>query len=145
MLEDFDDSVLGDPITYVWCKQFPGSESPLSLPVYAWPSISAFLMDSAVIRTVLALGISALPAAGTSTADSPIASGEGRLLACNCIILGFWNWWELRSRPDFSTVHQRSGMISWAKNRRWQRLSTYNGTQVLCCQIYRYCHSLQWQ
>ena len=40
----------------------------------------AFLMDSAVIRTVLAPGISALPAAWTSTADSPIASGEDRLL-----------------------------------------------------------------
>ena len=37
-LEDFDDSVLGDPITYARCEQFPGSESPLSLPVYAWPS-----------------------------------------------------------------------------------------------------------
>ena len=37
MLEDFDDSVLGDPITYVRCEQFPVSESPLSLPVYAWP------------------------------------------------------------------------------------------------------------
>ena len=80
MLEDFDDSVLGDPITYARCEQFPGSESPLSLPVYAWPPSSAFFMDSAVIRTVLAPGISALPAAGTSTADSPIASGEGRLL-----------------------------------------------------------------
>ena len=62
------------------CERFPGSESPLSLPVYAWPPSSAFLMDSAVIRTVFAPGISALPAAGTSTADSPIASGEGRLL-----------------------------------------------------------------
>ena len=80
MLEDFDDSVLGDPITYARCEQFPGSESPLSLPVYAWPPSSAFLMDSAVIRTVLAPEISALPAAGTSTADSPIASGEGSLL-----------------------------------------------------------------
>ena len=32
-LEDFDDSVLGDPITYARCEQFPGSESPFSLPV----------------------------------------------------------------------------------------------------------------
>ena len=29
-LEDFDDSVLGDSITYTRCEQFPGSESPLS-------------------------------------------------------------------------------------------------------------------
>ena len=32
-LDDFDDSVLGDPITYARCEQFPGSESPFSLPV----------------------------------------------------------------------------------------------------------------
>ena len=56
MLEDFDDSVLGDPISYARFEQFPGSESPLSLPVYAWPPSSAFLMDSAVVRTVLAPG-----------------------------------------------------------------------------------------
>ena len=35
MLEDFDDSVLGDPISYARFEQLPGSESPLSLPVYA--------------------------------------------------------------------------------------------------------------
>ena len=33
MLEDFDDSVLGDPIIYARIEQLPGSESPLSLPV----------------------------------------------------------------------------------------------------------------
>ena len=49
-LDDFDDSILGDPIIYARCEQFPGSESPLSLPVYAWPSGSAFLLDSTVVR-----------------------------------------------------------------------------------------------
>ena len=53
MLEDFDDLVLGDPITYARIEQLPGSESPLSLPVYVWPPSSALLTDS-VIRTVLA-------------------------------------------------------------------------------------------
>ena len=53
-LDNFDDSVLGDPITYVRCEKFPRSESPLSLPVYAWPSGSAFLLDPAVLQTVLA-------------------------------------------------------------------------------------------
>ena len=77
---DFDDTVLGDPISYARLKQFPGSESPLSLPVYAWPSSSAFLMDSAVIQTVLAPGKSDLPAAGTSKSDPPVAAGEDRLL-----------------------------------------------------------------
>ena len=73
MLEDFDDSVLGDSISYA---RFPGSESSLSLPVYAWPPSSAFLMDSAVIRTVLAPGKSDLLAAGTSKSDPPIAAGR---------------------------------------------------------------------
>ena len=48
-LDDFGDSVMGDPITYARCEQFPGSESPLSLPVYAWPSGSAFLLDPTVL------------------------------------------------------------------------------------------------
>ena len=79
-LDDFDDSVLGDPITYAWCEQFPGSESPLSLPVYAWPSGSAFLLDSTMCQTVLAPGSSTLPVEGPSTSAPPLASGEGRLL-----------------------------------------------------------------
>ena len=74
MLEDFDDSVLGDPISYARFEQFPGSESPLSLPVYAWPPSSAFLMGSAVIQTVLA------PGSPTSKSDPPVAAGEDRLL-----------------------------------------------------------------
>ena len=79
MLEDFDDSVLGDPITYARIEQLPGSESPLSLPVYAWPPSSAFLMDS-VIRTVLAPRKSEWLAAGTSVADPPVAMGKDRVL-----------------------------------------------------------------
>ena len=31
------------------------------------------------------------------------------------------------------------------KEQAMARLSTYNGTQVLCCRIYRYCPSLLWQ
>ena len=52
ILDDFNDSVLGDPISYAQIEQVPGSESPLSLPVYAWPPKPAFMMDP-VIRTVL--------------------------------------------------------------------------------------------
>ena len=76
----FDDSILGDPITYERCEQLPGLESPLSLPVYAWPSGSAFLLDPTVLQTVLASGTFALPAEGTSTAAPLMASGDGRLL-----------------------------------------------------------------
>ena len=75
-----DISVLGDPITYARCDHFPGSESPLSLPVYAWPSDSAFLLDPTVLQTVLASGTSSLPAAGTSAAAPTIDLGDGRLL-----------------------------------------------------------------
>ena len=51
MLEDFDDAVLGDPISFERFEQFPGSESPLSLPVCAWSPSSAFLIYSAVYDT----------------------------------------------------------------------------------------------
>ena len=76
-LDDFDDSVLGDPITYAWCEHFPGSASPLSLPVYAWPPGSAFLLDSTTRQTVLALVSSALPAEGPSASAPPLATGAG--------------------------------------------------------------------
>ena len=48
--------------------------------MYAWPSGSAFLLDSTIRQTVLAPGSSALPAEGPSTAAPRLASGEGRLL-----------------------------------------------------------------
>ena len=32
-LDDFSDSVLGDPITYVQCEQIPGSNARMRLPV----------------------------------------------------------------------------------------------------------------
>ena len=76
-LDDFDDSVLGDPITYARCEHFPGSASPLSLPVYAWPPGSAFLLDSTTRQTVLAPVSSALPAEGPSTSTPPLATGGG--------------------------------------------------------------------
>ena len=78
-LDDFDDSILDDPITYARCEQFPGSKSPLSLPVYAWPSGSAFLLDP-TLQTVLASGTSSLPEEGTSAAAPPMDLGGGWLL-----------------------------------------------------------------
>ena len=79
-LDDFDDSVLGDPITYARCEQLPGSESQLSLPVYAWPSGSAFLLDPTLLQTVLASGTSSQPEEGTSAVAPPMDLGDGRLL-----------------------------------------------------------------
>ena len=57
-LDDFDYSVLGDPIPYARCEQVPGSESLFSLPVCV----------------AVRFGRSAAPAA------PPMDSGEGRLL-----------------------------------------------------------------
>ena len=170
MLEDFDDSVLGDPISYMRFEQLPGSESPLSLPVYAWPPSLAFLMDSAVIQTVLAPRKSERLAAGTSVADPPVTEGEDRLLETGLpdCLYRFLETGELPftdgnpayglqlhhprfldlggfSRPDCWTVHHRSGWNTWAKNRRWRRPSIYNGTRVLCCRICKYCPRLLWQ
>ena len=45
ILDEFNDSVLGEPISYARIEQVPGSESPLSLPVYAWPPKPTFMMD----------------------------------------------------------------------------------------------------
>ena len=79
-LDDINDSVLGDPITYARCDQFPGSESPLSLPVYAWPSGSAYLLEQTLLQTVLASGASSQPEEGTSAVAPPMHLGDGRLL-----------------------------------------------------------------
>ena len=73
MLDDFDDSVLGDPITYAWCENLP-------LPVYAFPYDSACLLDPQVLQTGLTSGTSSLPAAGTSNAAPPLPLGAGWLL-----------------------------------------------------------------
>ena len=53
ILDEFNDSVLGEPISYARTEQAPGSESPLSLHVYAWPPKPTFMMDP-IIQTVLA-------------------------------------------------------------------------------------------
>ena len=51
ILDEFNDSVLGEPISYARLEQAPGSESPLSLPVYAWPPRATLMMDP-IIQTV---------------------------------------------------------------------------------------------
>ena len=79
MLDDFNDSVLGDPISYARIEQLPGSESPLSLPVYAWPPSSACLMDS-VIQTVLAPRKSERLPAETSVAVPPVTAEKTRVV-----------------------------------------------------------------
>ena len=49
ILDDFCISVLGEPITYARYEQIPGSDSPLSLPVYALPSGSALMLGQSFV------------------------------------------------------------------------------------------------
>ena len=79
MLDAFNDSVLVDPISYKQIEQIPGSESSLSLPVYAWPPSSAFMMDS-VIQTALAPRKSERLPAETSVADLPVTAEKARVV-----------------------------------------------------------------
>ena len=79
ILYDFNDSVLGDPISNAQIEQLPGSESPLSLPVYAWPPKPAFMMDS-VIQTVLAPRKSERLPAETSVADPTVTAEKARVV-----------------------------------------------------------------
>ena len=52
LLDEFNDSVLGEPISYARLEQAPGSESPLLLPVYTWQPRATVMMDP-MIQTVL--------------------------------------------------------------------------------------------
>ena len=80
-LDDFDDSLLGDPITYARCEQFPGSESPMSLTVYAWPSGSAYLLEQSLLQTVLASGPPLIRRGeGSSAVPPPMDLEDGPLL-----------------------------------------------------------------
>ena len=78
-LDDFSDSVLGDPITHARCEQIPGSDSPMSLPVYVLLSGSTYMPGQSSVQTVLASGTSSRPQVGSSAVaphmdmeDSPL-------------------------------------------------------------------------
>ena len=167
-IDDFNDSVLGDPITYARCEQFPGSESPLSLPVYAWPSGSAYLLDQTLLQTVLASGTSSQLEEGTSAVAPPMDLGVSRLLETGlpgCPYrfsesggLPFSNWnpayglqlhhprfLEFVEAPESARLLDCSPTF-WVDrlakgNKRWQLPSTCSGMRASGCPIFRYCHS----
>ena len=96
-------------------NSFRGQNPPLSLPVYAWPQSLALVMDSAVIRTVLAPRKSTRLAAGTSVADPPVAAGEDRLLetglpGCPYIFLESGDIWLTATSSSLSGVRGSSGV-----------------------------------
>ena len=78
-MDDFSDSDLGAPMTYTQCELFPGSDAPMSLPVFSVPSGFSAQPDQSSVQTVLALGTSSHPDGGSSavapsmdTEDSPL-------------------------------------------------------------------------
>ena len=71
-MEGFSDSVLGNPIAFAQCEQIPGSDTPLTLPVYTLPSGLAYMSGQSSVQTVLASGASSRPE-GWSSATAQIA------------------------------------------------------------------------
>ena len=65
-MDDFSDSDLGASITYAQCELFPGSVTPMSLPVFSVPSGLASRPDLSSVQTVLALETSSHPEVGSS-------------------------------------------------------------------------------
>ena len=168
-IDDFSDSDLGAPLTYAQCELIPGSDAPMSLPVFSMPSSFSARPDQTSIQTLLALGTSSHPDGGSSAIappmdmeDSPLletglpgcpfrftrtADGRSRMeirpLAYSFITHGSWSLSVHRGRLTSYATPQRSGLISLDENKRWLLPSTCNGMRALCCPIFRYCRSLQ--
>ena len=57
-LDSFSDRLLGSPIAFAQCAMIPGSDAPLTLPVYTMPSGAAYMTGQS---SVLASGASPRP------------------------------------------------------------------------------------
>ena len=79
-LDDFSDSVLGDPITYAQCEQILGSDAPMTLPVYTLPSGLAYMPGQSSVQTVLASGTSFCPEVWSSAIASPMNTEDSPLI-----------------------------------------------------------------
>ena len=55
-LNSFSDPVLGDPIIFAQCALIPGSDTPLTWPVYTMPSGLAYMPGQSSVQTVLGVG-----------------------------------------------------------------------------------------
>ena len=60
-LVSFIDPVLGEPIAFAQCALIPGSDTPLTLPVYTMPSGLEYMPGQSSVQTVLASGTSPRP------------------------------------------------------------------------------------
>ena len=80
MIDTFSDSDLGAPMAYAQCELIPGSDTPMSLPVFSVPSGFSARPDQYSIQTVLALGTSSHPDGVSSAATPPMDMEDGPLL-----------------------------------------------------------------
>ena len=76
----FTDSDLGAPMTYAQCELIPGSDAPMSLPVFSVPSGLASRPDQSSVQTVLALETSSRSEVGSSAFVPPMDMEDSQLL-----------------------------------------------------------------
>ena len=56
--DSFSDSFFGAPIAFARCAMIPGSDAPITLPVYTMPSGASYMAGQSSVPTVLASGMS---------------------------------------------------------------------------------------
>ena len=113
-LDDFDDLVLGDSITYARCERFPGSESPLSLPVCV---AVGFGLSAGPSSTSDCVGSGDLRSAGGGVLDSCPSHGlgggrviEDRTAELSVLILGVRRTAVYRWKPGIWFTAQSSSV-----------------------------------
>ena len=79
-LDDFSESVLGDPITYAQCERIPESDTLITLPVHMLPSGLAYMLGQSSGQTVLASGTSSRLEVWSSAIASPMDTEDSLLL-----------------------------------------------------------------
>ena len=140
-LDDFSDSVLGDPITYAQCELIPGSDAPMSLPVCI-----RCLLDSLIGRISLRFRLCWLRGPPLIQRWGPppsLLQWIWRTARCwrracrvvrisSCRIVGWLSRMGIqsssvhRNRLACCTIRQRFGWISLERNRRWQLPSVFS-------------------
>ena len=76
VLDTFTDPVLGDPIAFAQCALIPGSDTPLTLPVYMMPSGLAYMPGQSSVQTVRASAAPSRPEGWSS--DMPRTADVSR-------------------------------------------------------------------
>ena len=79
-IDDFSHSELGAPLTYAQSELMPGSDAPMSLPVFSVPSGFSARLGQSSIQTVLALVTSSHTDGGSSGVAPPMDMEDSPLL-----------------------------------------------------------------